>query len=51
MRGQSLADLSLVRLWNGRCVLHPTERVKIWSYDIDDLSGYDRRPSGFGRRG
>lgn len=45
MRGQSLADLSLIRLWEEQCRLHTARRVLIWSYDRDDLGGYDRAPS------
>lgn len=45
MCGQSLADLSLIRLWDEQCRLHTARRVLIWSYDRDDLGGYDRAPS------
>jgi hypothetical protein len=48
MRGQSLADLSLIYLWETQCQLHPARRVLIWSCDRDDLAGYDRAPPGFG---
>lgn len=50
MRGQSLADLSIIRLWEAQCQLHAGRRVLIWSYDRDDLAGYDREPPSFGRR-
>lgn len=49
MRGQSLADLSLIHLWETQCQLHPIRRVLIWSYDRDDLGSYDRAHPGFGQ--
>lgn len=49
MRGQSLADLSFIRMWEEQCKFHPGRRVLIWTYDQDDLGGYDRTPHGFGR--
>ncbi|MCG6862227.1 MAG: hypothetical protein LJE70_13275 [Chromatiaceae bacterium] len=44
-RGQSLADLSIIKLWQQQCDLHRGRRVMIWTYDSEDLSGYDR-PAG-----
>lgn len=46
-RGASLADLSMIKLWNQQCELHPEHRVMIWSYDNRDLGSYDR-PVSFG---
>jgi hypothetical protein len=48
-RGQSLADLSIIKLWQQQCDLHRGRRVKIWTYDSKDLGGYDR-PAGPRRR-
>jgi hypothetical protein len=45
MRGLSLADLSIVKLWEIECARHPARRVLIWTYDSADLGGYDRLPS------
>jgi len=42
MRGLSLADLSMIKLFEQQCALNPARRVFIWSYDEDDLSAYDR---------
>jgi hypothetical protein len=42
MCGLSLADLSMIKLFEQQCVLNPARRVFIWSYDEDDLSAYDR---------
>lgn len=44
MRGESLADLSIIQIWRRQCALHPKRRVLIWSYDRTDLGGYDRNP-------
>lgn len=43
MRGVGMADLSIVKIFEEQCRLHPGRRVFIWSYD-DDLLGYDREP-------
>lgn len=43
MRGVGLADVSIIRIFEEQCRLHPTRRVFIWSYD-GDLNSYDRRP-------
>lgn len=40
--GQSLADLSMVKLWKDQCTWFPYRRVLIWTYDSTDLGGYDR---------
>jgi hypothetical protein len=40
--GLSLADLSMVKLFQQQCALHSARRVFIWSYD-DHLSAYDRK--------
>lgn len=40
--GLSLADLSMIKLFEQQCALNPARRVFIWSYDEDDLSAYDR---------
>ena len=37
----SLADVSLVDVWNSHCRRHPHARIRIWSTD-GDLSSYDR---------
>jgi hypothetical protein len=42
MCGLSLADLSMIKLFEQQCALNPARRVFIWSYDEDDLSAYDR---------
>lgn len=42
MCGLSLADLSMIKLFEQQCLLNPARRVFIWSYDEDDLSAYDR---------
>jgi hypothetical protein len=44
-RSQSLADLSIIELWQQQCELHRGHRVMIWTYDNTDLGGYDRRPT------
>jgi hypothetical protein len=41
MRGVSLADLSIIKLFQRQCSLHRARRVFIWSYDRH-LQGYDR---------
>lgn len=44
MRALSLADLSIIKLWEAQCELHPARRVMIWTYDAADLGGYDHKP-------
>jgi hypothetical protein len=41
MRGVSLADLSIIKVFERQCELHRARRVFIWSYD-QHLHGYDR---------
>lgn len=41
MREVGMADLSIVKIFEEQCRLHPGRRVFIWAYD-DDLAGYDR---------
>jgi predicted nucleic acid-binding protein len=43
MRGTSLGDLSIVKVWHRQRELHPGRRVFIWSYDRH-LNGYDQPP-------
>ena len=41
MRGEGLADLSIVKEFDRQCLLHPYRRIFIWSLDRH-LAGYDR---------
>ena len=41
MRGLTLADLSIVEVFEQQCARHPARRVFIWSLDTH-LQGYDR---------
>lgn len=41
MRGLSLSDLSIVKEYERQCALNQARRVFIWSFDRDDLKGYD----------
>lgn len=43
MRGISLADLSIRKVFEEQCELHLGRRVWVWSYD-GDLQGLDRKP-------
>ncbi len=46
LRGIGLGDLSIIKTFEQQCELNPQARVRIWSYDENDLSGYDRLPTG-----
>jgi hypothetical protein len=43
MRGVSLGDLAIIKLFERQCELNPGRRVLIWSYDRH-LAGYNRGP-------
>jgi predicted nucleic acid-binding protein len=49
-RRQSLADLSMIKLWKQQCARHRGRRVLIWTYDDTDLGGYDRAGGATPRR-
>jgi hypothetical protein len=40
--GKSLADLSMIKLWEDQCRRFEHRRVLIWTYDRADLGAYDR---------
>jgi hypothetical protein len=40
--GKSLADLSMIKLWEDQCRRFEHRRVLIWTYDRTDLGAYDR---------
>lgn len=44
MQGAGMGDLSIVKVWESTCALHPQVRVSIWSLDRH-LTGYDRLPT------
>lgn len=41
MRGSGIGDLSIIKVFDRQCELHPRRHVFIWSYDAH-LSGYNR---------
>lgn len=41
MRGSGIGDLSIIKVFERQCELHPRRHVFIWSYD-GHLSGYNR---------
>ena len=43
MTGKGLADTSIIHEWRRQCVLNPSLRVYIWTYD-EHLKGNDRKP-------
>ena len=45
LTGKGIGDLSILIEWEDLCKRYPDSRVKIWSVDSGDLSGYDRIPS------
>jgi hypothetical protein len=41
MREIGFGDLSILKIWEEQCTLHPNRRVLVWTYD-EHLRGYDR---------
>lgn len=50
MAGKSLADLSMIKLWEDQCRRFEHRRVLIWTYDRTDLGAYDRAATINARR-
>jgi hypothetical protein len=44
MEGKGMGDVSLIAEWERQRLLYPDRRVRIWSHDRRDLSGYDTHP-------
>lgn len=45
MLGSGIGDLSIIKVFDRQCALHPQRHVFIWSYDAH-LSGYNREAQG-----